>query len=601
MAQITSFNPIKTDLEDMLDDIEKANMQLPDLQRSWIWNDARIISLLESVSRGFPIGAILTLKSDGPRFLCRPIEGVKAKNDKPETILLDGQQRLTSLYRTLFSLDVVETKDDKGKKILRYYYADLEKIYKQAETGNFDDCFLSVNENHKKMGQLREVVLDLSSRELEWQQAMLPLNIIFDLTAFDDWKDGFCDTRPDGKELINKARDTALKNIRKYFIPVIELGADTGNEAVCTIFEKVNMGGVPLTVFELLVATYAGGGFRLVNDWEVQRTKITADSQQLLKDIDRVSYLTAVLVTSQLRAGQRVTCKRGDLLSMNKDDYLATRESVTIGFIRAAKLLYREGIFLARDIAYQTQIPALAAVYSVLSEQDANLDPINMKLARWLWCGIFGEQWASGVDSRTARDVLHILAWLRGGDEPESVKEALLTEDRLLHLSSRRSAAYKGISALIYRSGALDFRSGFPISTQMIFDNNIDIHHIFPKAACDKLKIGSDDLRRECIINKTPIDAFTNRSIGGYLPSQYLQNLETNPRHLIPHDRLDQILQSHNIDVKAVRGDNFDDFFNKRKEYFISLIESLMGKKVVRGDTGDKEEVDNDTVDEELN
>ena len=90
MTQITSFNPIKTDIEDILSEIDKAKLQLPDFQRSWIWDDARIISLLESVSRGFPIGAILTLKSDGPRFLCRPFEGVKEKNDKPSTILLDG-------------------------------------------------------------------------------------------------------------------------------------------------------------------------------------------------------------------------------------------------------------------------------------------------------------------------------------------------------------------------------------------------------------------------------------------------------------------------------------------------------------------------------
>jgi len=308
---------------------------------------------------------------------------------------------------------------------------------------------------------------------------------------------------------------------------------------------------------------------------------MASSSQQLLKDIQRESYLTAVLIVSQLKADTRIACKRGDLLSMSKDAYLANRESVTTGFIRAAKLLHREGIIISRDIPYPTQLPALAAVYSVLNDKEANLDPLSTKLARWLWCGIFGEQWASGVDSRTARDVPQISSWIKGGDEPESIREALLTEDRLLHLSSRISAAYKGVSSLIYRSGARDFRSGDPITTQMIFDNNIDIHHIFPRAACDNLKIAK--FRRECIINKTPIDAFTNRSIGGHLPSKYLKNLEENPKHNIPHERLNEILMSHNIDADAVRSDSFDEFFNKRKEYFIDLIETLMGKKVIRG------------------
>ena len=599
MAETAAFNPLRTDLEDMLKWTDRATLQLPDFQRSWIWDDARIISLIESVARGFPIGAILTLKSNEPRFLCRPIEGVKETDKhKPEKRLLDGQQRLTSLYRSLRSTDPVETRDQKGKRIFRYYYANLQKIYESTESGNFEDCFFSVNED-RKIIRLRDALLDLSTKELEWQQAMLPLNIIFDFIAFEDWSDGFRSTRPDDKDLLQKARMTAIKNILKYSIPVIEMDADTSTEAVCTIFEKVNTGGVPLTVFELLVATYAGDGFRLVEDWEAQRKKMVDGSQGLLREIDRVSYLTAVLVTHQAKGNNRIACKRGDLLSMSKDAYLSNRESVTSGFVRAAKLLHREGIIIPQDIPYQTQLPPLAAVYAVISEHEANLDPVSTKLARWLWCGVFGEQWASGVDTKIARDVPQILSWIRGGgDDPESIKESLFTEDRLLSLSSRRSAAYKGASALIYRAGAKDFRSGDPITTQMVFDNNIDIHHIFPRAACEKLNV--DYRHRECIVNKTPIDAFTNRSIGGYLPSQYLNNLETNPKHNIPRESLDQALKSHLIDVSALRLDNFKKFFDNRKEAILGLIEHVTGKKVIREIAEEGEEVMDEREDEDI-
>ena len=581
MPETASFNPLRTDLEDMLAWTHRTSLQLPDFQRSWIWDDARIISLLESVGRGFPIGAILILKSNEARFLCRPIEGVSEVSViEPDKILLDGQQRLTSLYRALRSHDPVETRDQKGKKILRYYYADLEKIRDKVESGNFEDCFLSVNED-RKIVRLREVLLDLSSKELEWERAMLPLSIIFDFDAFEDWADGFRDTRPDAKELLQKARKTAIKNILQYSIPVIELDASTSNEAVCTIFEKVNTGGVPLTVFELLVATYAGEGFRLVEDWEAQRKRMIDSSLGLLKGVDRVSYLTAVLVAHQVNVGQRISCKRADLLSMSKEAYLANREAVTSGFVRAAKLLHREGIIVPRDVPYHTQIPPLAAVYATVSEQAANLDPVSTRLAKWMWCGVFGEQWASGVETRIARDVPQLISWIRGDtSEPESIRESMFTEDRLLSLSSRRSAAYKGVSALIYRSGARDFRSGDPIDTQTVFDNSIDIHHIFPKAAC--LKLGVDERRRECIVNKTPIDALTNRSIGGHLPSQYLLNLETNPRHGISHVRLDEILESHRLQPEALRNDDFGRFFDTRKEVIITLIENVTGKRVIR-------------------
>ena len=599
MAETTHFNPLRTDLEDMLKWSHTATLQLPDFQRPWIWDDNRIISLLESVARGFPIGAILTLRGDDPRFVYRPIEGVEnADGNKPDRILLDGQQRLTSLYRALRSTDPVETRDQKNKKIYRYYYADLKRIYEKAESGNFEDCFFSVNEN-KQIIRLRDILLDLSTSGLEWQQAMLPMNIIFDMDAFDDWSDGFRTTNQNAKEILQTARKTAISNLRKYSLPVIELDANTSTEAVCTIFEKVNTGGVSLTVFELLVATYAGGGFRLVDDWEIQRKRMIEGSQKLLKDVDRVSYLTAVLVAYQVLNNLRVTCKRGDLLSMSKDAYLSTREAVTEGFIRAARLLHREGIIVPQDIPYQTQLPPMAAVYTILSEQEVSLDHVSTRFAKWLWCGVFGEQWASAVDTKIARDVPQLIAWLRGQNiEPESIKESMFTEDRLLSLSSRRSAAYKGISALVYRSGAKDFRSGDPISTQMVFDNNIDIHHIFPRAACEKLKI--DSRRRECIINKTPIDAFTNRSIGGYLPSLYLKNLETNPKHNIGRDRLDEALESHIINVSALRSDDFNGFFTDRKEQLIKLIEKITGKNVIREVIEEGIDIPEETADEDI-
>lgn len=599
MTPVTSFNPVKTDLEEMLISIDKGKVQLPDFQRSWIWDDERIISLLESVSRYFPIGAILLLKSDGPRFICRLFEGVKSKDIAPEKILLDGQQRLTSLYRTLISKEPVDTRDEKKKQIRRFYYADLKKISEQADDGHFDDCFVSVNEHHKKIGQGKEVEIDLSTRELEYQNAMFPMNLIFDSDGYDGWKDGFCEKRPDGKDLINKARDTAFRNIKKYYLPVIELDAGTSNEAVCTIFEKVNTGGVPLTVFELLVATYAGGGFRLVEDWDKQKKRMAEAGDKLLKDLDRESFLTAVLVVSQIKGHKKPICKRGEILSMAKGEYLDNREAVVDGFIKAAKLLHREGIITTADIPYPTQLTVLAAVYSLLDESKLNLDPVTKKLSRWLWCGIFGEQWSSAVESKTARDIPQLLNWIDGGEEPEAVKSALFTEQRMLQLKSRNSAAYKGMASLIYRAGARDFRSGDPITTQMVFDNRIDIHHIFPKAACKKL--GIDAMRQECIINKTPIDAATNRSIGGSLPSQYLKNLETNSKYKIPRETLDQILESHSIDVAAIHVDDFNTFYEKRKEGFIAVIEKLMEQTVVRMKPGDEQEVtgEDDEVTEE--
>ena len=102
-------NPIS--LSVLLNDVHNGRIQLPDFQRGWVWDDERIKDLLVSISRAFPVGAVMTLSADGEiQFQKRLIEGVPASgNSDPERYLLDGQQRLTSLYQALLYSGPVET------------------------------------------------------------------------------------------------------------------------------------------------------------------------------------------------------------------------------------------------------------------------------------------------------------------------------------------------------------------------------------------------------------------------------------------------------------------------------------------------------------
>src|SRR5262245_33834927 len=85
-------------LYDLLKDCHAGTLQLPDFQRSWVWDEDRIKSLIASVSRAFPIGALMALETGGPvNFKPRPVEGAppEAKAAQPTSLLLDGQQRMT--------------------------------------------------------------------------------------------------------------------------------------------------------------------------------------------------------------------------------------------------------------------------------------------------------------------------------------------------------------------------------------------------------------------------------------------------------------------------------------------------------------------------
>src|SRR5215469_9634538 len=98
-----SFDSTKTPLQDLLAWADGGKLQLPDFQRGWVWDDDRIRSLLASVSVSFPIGAIMLLQTGGEnvRFKPRPLAGTqdRLRDIAPETLILDGQQRLTSLYQ----------------------------------------------------------------------------------------------------------------------------------------------------------------------------------------------------------------------------------------------------------------------------------------------------------------------------------------------------------------------------------------------------------------------------------------------------------------------------------------------------------------------
>jgi hypothetical protein len=107
----STFKTNPFELNKLLDDCQRGVLQLPDFQRSWVWDEDRIKSLIASISRAFPVGALMSLDTGGPvNFKPRPVEGApnEAKQAAPLSLLLDGQQRMTSLYQATLRGKVVE-------------------------------------------------------------------------------------------------------------------------------------------------------------------------------------------------------------------------------------------------------------------------------------------------------------------------------------------------------------------------------------------------------------------------------------------------------------------------------------------------------------
>lgn len=264
---MSTFDSTKTRLADLLKDIVAGKVQLPDFQRGWVWDDEHIRSLLTSIARAFPVGAVMLLESGGEtRFKVHPVEGIdaaKATPDKVEKLILDGQQRLTSLTQVLMLTRAVETRDHKGRELKRHYYIDIEKALEGPEL--YEEAIFGVDEDRTIRENFgRDIKLDLSDPDKEYQNFCFPCNQILNS---DSWEEGLNAYDSAKFTRYMRFRKTLLAEFRNYDIPVIELKKDNKKEAVCLVFEKVNTGGVPLSVFELITATYAADGVNLRDEW----------------------------------------------------------------------------------------------------------------------------------------------------------------------------------------------------------------------------------------------------------------------------------------------------------------------------------------------
>lgn len=599
---MTTFDSTKHSLPALLGDIVAGKIQLPDFQRGWVWDDDRIRDLLVSIARSFPVGAVMLMETGGEvRFEVRPVEGIDPANCvQPESLVLDGQQRLTTLTQAVALTSPVDTRNSKGRPFKRHYYFDIELALEGPE--RLDDAIVAVDERRQIRSNFdRDVDLDLSSRELECKQLYFPCEQILNSDA---WEEALQEHAPEKFAVYMTFRRNVINAFRQYQLPVIELKKETTKEAVCLVFEKVNTGGVQLSVFELITAGYAADGYNLRDDWygseirkvDSRQRRLAADP--LLGNVASTDFLQGLtlLHTYARKQGdvadgkqgkqiRPVSAKRAAVLDLPLAAYQHWADDLEEGFRQAANFLRMECFYSERELPYSTQIAPLAVVMTLLAERWRE-PRIYEKLARWFWCGVLGELYGGAVETRIANDVDDLMQWF-DDDElvPRTVRDASFQPERLESLRTRNSAAYKAINVLVLREGAKDFFWKMDVKELDAQGVPLDIHHIFPKQWCIEQGIAAKDY--DTIINKTPISYKANRKIGSKAPSKYLKDLQSDKQVRLDDAEMDAIVATHGIPVDYLRADDFAGFINGRRRHLLGLIEKATGKRVV-GDGGDE-------------
>jgi hypothetical protein len=550
-------------LNELLTLVHAGDMALPDFQRSFIWDPISTQDLIISVASNYPAGSLLRVKSSNIVVAVREFESAPPLNrHKPTYLILDGQQRLTSLYQAFY-----------GRGDHRYFI-NMRSL-------------LDGNDFEESIFHMRSSKADKKYKSIEQQatEMILPLEIVYgDSRGFYGWVDDILTQQnltKDGdrnvREQIRKTYRNWIEPIEHYEFPVITLSEKTTADALCNIFETLNRTGVKLSVFELLTARFwpEKVNLRSLYDDAIKKYPSINDF-----NIDPYYVLQSI---SLLTPGKAPSCKRKDLLKeLNAKVINKYWESAISGFDNILKIISEEcGVLTSQWLPYNTILIPMAAVWA--KQMDATgvkIGSNRKKIIQWFWCSVFSQAYENAPNSQAAKDFVELYKWMEGGLEPETVKNFSFDIDQLRETTPRQRAIYKGIICLILSNMPIDFYEGKPITAKLIKDKKIDDHHIYPDAYLESR--GVSEKKRNCIINRTLIDKKTNQRIGKRPPSEYLGEVQSR----IGEDSLEKLVKTHSLgrDVKSLKKESFDDFVEDRLDVLRQNIEKVTAKKISQSD-----------------
>ena len=526
--------------------------------------------LIVSVASNYPAGSLLRIRNTHNLFACRELQGAPVLNGShPTYLVLDGQQRLTSLYQAFYGVGEYR------------YFLNLRRL---LGGDDLEECVFHLRTTAKQAQALADIAVQA-------QELTLPLSILKNgMGGFLSWMLTIAQMAgsagPDTAIELQKRlmHLDAVQAIDDYQFPVVTLSDATSAEAVCTIFETLNRTGVKLSPFELLTARFWPHDVKLRDHWEQARA-----DDPIISDFAVDPYYLLQVVA--LLARPAPSCKRGDVLNLTATDITTWWTRAASGMARGLELLRDDcGVLIPGWLPYQTMLVTLAAVLAKLPPVGGpSAGARRQKLIRWFWCSVFGQAYESSPNSQTARDFVELVAWLNGGTEPASVASFQFDPGILRDTTPRQRALYRGTICLVLSGEPRDFHYVTKITAKMIADNHIDDHHIFPYAYLGKQGVAAR--LRDCVLNRTLIDRETNQRISARAPSDYMAEMKGE----LGNTKLASLLISHTLpagESSPFWSDDFETFLDWRQDALrhqiqrvTESVDATMTPAVVAGTT----------------
>ena len=532
--------PDSKNYNDLISEIQKGQIKIPKFQRDFVWSIEKTAQLLDSILKNYPIGTFILwetnerlndIKNIGNLELPLVPDGNKIQ------YVLDGQQRITSLYAAYLGANIQKEGE---KKITNYglIYVDLD--------GDIDD-----NDE--------QIVLPEKP-----ESSYITLNEILN----------FNDNLIQIKE---RYSDEQFKKIYQYshtftsypFSTVVLRNDDI--DSAIEVFTRINTGGQTLTLFEIMSAkTYDE-----VQDFDMQKS-----FNSFLKELSNVQFDTisssVLLFTASFILSKNGECKRKVILGLNKNEIINVWDDV-IDSIKESidyfKSVYR--IPLSTLLPYDSLLVPFAYFF-YKTKQSPKGNQIKY-LEEFFWRASLSSRYSSATESKLAQDIKRINQIING-NQPE-YKDFLINVSPSNLIETQFSAGNSFCKAILCLL-AYNEPKNFNDNGKVTLDNNYlktanskNYHHFFPKSFLKKNFVGNEN----SLMNITLIsDKLNKRKIGAKAPSDYIMEFNDS------NDSLKKTLKSHlinDIDSFGISTDDYSTFLDKRARVFNTMLDARLNLK----------------------
>lgn len=516
-------------IRQIIEQVEGGQIRIPAFQRGFVWEPDRVAHLMDSVYKDYPFGALLfwrtneqleVEKSLGPFRLPDP------KEDYPIDYVLDGQQRVTSVYATFQIAHEMEQGSD------------WKDIY-------FD---FSIPDNAQE-----PQFFALEPEEVD-RNRHFPLRTLFDTTAYRRATKDF------GDELAGRV-DNMQARFKEARLPV-QLFRTEDKGTVAVIFERINRHGVPLDTLQLLEAWTWSEEFQLHGQFE-----------ELVEELESKGF-----ETREFNENLLLRCASAILVGDPRPEAIVeipggrVRErfdEVLNGVLGALDFLQMNvGVRRIANLPFQTILVPLSVFFAVSGTSQIVLTDIQRgSLLRWFWRSCFSRRYSSGVLRQLESDIKAVLQ-LRGGQQSQlgAFSVALSEEFFLKNSFGIGNVNSKTFVLLLAQYEPRSFISGTPLDLNVKLKdyNKAEFHHLMPRAFLKEL--GGTENSPNCLANICFLSRSENKELGGVRPSLYRAKMAAN---------VEEVIESA-LAPLSLFDDDFDSFVLERAALLDAAARDLM-------------------------